>query len=294
MDFVSLPDQFKLPILKKLNWRDLNNLKLVCRKPKVEYLKIFYDENKIFGADYSPMYFEIIEGHMVPHNINFNDDREYEIFLKDKDFTELKRLVFENVISGEIIDVKNNRLFNGNIRLFPHYSISLSNRTSKILQIMISRFYELRIPYNGNLLRKESLRKFGLFEKDGSHLIIKKIAIDNITGDPMLEYGNILTASSRHISIQIADQLCELSFLDFKNRCGTEGFILGIDWEGESGVLEENFYRELYDKIKLSINSVKDLDITDYPRLVSLNCSKCSRKHTNFIDYQKNIFIGIS
>uniref|UniRef100_A0A0K0FGQ8 F-box domain-containing protein n=1 Tax=Strongyloides venezuelensis TaxID=75913 RepID=A0A0K0FGQ8_STRVS len=302
MDFVSLPEQFKLPILKKLHWRDLNNLKLTCKdlyftvvknigkldRPKVGYLKIYYSEDKILGVDYQSMHHRSTLGTGIIYHVEFCDDHEYDIFLKDKIFTEIRKLVLENVTSGEIINVENIASFMGETLNVYNFNISLSSRTLRSVDMNILRTGKVGIPYNDILIKKESLGKIGLFKKDGCRSIIKKITMDVVTGNSMLEYGNTSTDPDKPISIQITDQLCELGFFDFKNRCDIGGFTFKICWGNESDILEENFYRELYDKVELSINSIKNFDITYYPHLVSLNCSKCSRKHTNFINYDKS------
>uniref|UniRef100_A0A0N5BI55 F-box domain-containing protein n=1 Tax=Strongyloides papillosus TaxID=174720 RepID=A0A0N5BI55_STREA len=303
MSLLSLPDELMLPILKELRWRDLNNFKLVCRKfyltivkniekldrPRVEHLKIFYDENKIFGADYSSMYFEIIEGHMVPHHVEFSNDREYEDFLKDKDFTQIKNLVFENITNGEIICVTNTYdiLRGGHCEYFS--LISLSDTTSELLEITISNTKEFRIPYNGVLLKKESFKKMGLFERGRSQLFIKKIMMDILTGDPMLEYETTLGDTSEPIYIQIIHQLFKIGFFDLKKRCDIGRFSFHIHWNGGPAVLGEDFYRDLYEKIRLNNGSVEDVDFGLDDDLVFMRCSKCGYNHTNMVYYDESV-----
>uniref|UniRef100_A0A0K0FGQ9 F-box domain-containing protein n=1 Tax=Strongyloides venezuelensis TaxID=75913 RepID=A0A0K0FGQ9_STRVS len=303
MDFINLPDQFKLPILKKLNWRDLNNLKLVCKnfyftivkniekldRPKVKYIKIFYAGNKILGAEYNSMYFEFFEEEMIPHHIEFNDDREYEIFLKNKDFTEIKKLVFENVVSGEVISLRDDYLPWKDV--FYNYSskISLLNMKSESLKIKILSTEGFRIPYSGILLKKESLRKMGLFERDGPNLVMKKTTMGIITGNPVLKYENTLSDTNKPLFIQFVDQLSELGFFNFKNRCNMGEFRFFVSWKGGSVVLNEEFYGELYDKITFENNSVKDVDVRYFPLKFSMKCLKCNRKHRNVIGYDKGI-----
>uniref|UniRef100_A0A0K0G687 Uncharacterized protein n=1 Tax=Strongyloides venezuelensis TaxID=75913 RepID=A0A0K0G687_STRVS len=72
MDLVSLSDQFKFPILKELDRENLNNLKLV----------------------YKDLFFTVVKNteKLDRPKVEFGDDREYEIFVKDKTITEIKSL----------------------------------------------------------------------------------------------------------------------------------------------------------------------------------------------------------
>uniref|UniRef100_A0A0N5BQE5 F-box domain-containing protein n=1 Tax=Strongyloides papillosus TaxID=174720 RepID=A0A0N5BQE5_STREA len=312
MDLISLPDELKVQILKELQWSNLNNLKLVCRdlyltvvrnieeldRPKVEYLKIYYAENEILRVDYKSKHSEINLRDRVLHHIDFNDDHEYDIFLKDKDFTELKRLTFKNVTSGERLHVKEACLIFGNNILFPCYSISLSNRTSKILKISVAilRSCELRIPYNGSLLRKESLRKFGLFEKDGPRLFIRKVTMDIFTRNPMLKYEKISVDTNRLIFSQIMKHLYDLGFFSLENICKREKFLIVFDGIGDFTRSEQEFYREFSEKIKFDNNlRIKDSD-ESYSIRSSMNCSQCNGKHRHIIHHKKStneICIGL-
>uniref|UniRef100_A0A0N5BQE6 F-box domain-containing protein n=1 Tax=Strongyloides papillosus TaxID=174720 RepID=A0A0N5BQE6_STREA len=300
MDLISLPKELKLQILKKLYWKDLKNLKLVCKdlyftvvdniekldrpnRPDVGYLKIYYSENKILGVDYKSRHSRINLRDRVVLHTEFSDEYECEIFIKHKDFTKIEKLIFEDVTNSAVITVEDTYTTNGY-----RIDVSLSDRTSEPLKITISSCNRLRIPYNGNIFRKESLRKMGLFERDGHRLVIKKIIMDIITGGPMLEYGNTSTDTNRPISIQITYQLCELGLFNLENRCKNEMLSFCIYWSGESEVLEEEFYRELYDKIKFNDSSVKDIDFQSYPSFISTKCSKCGNSHGNFIFFNES------
>uniref|UniRef100_A0A0N5BQE7 F-box domain-containing protein n=1 Tax=Strongyloides papillosus TaxID=174720 RepID=A0A0N5BQE7_STREA len=257
MDFLSLPDQFKLPILKKLHWKDLNNLKLVCRdlcltvlrnieeldRPKVEYLKIYYGENKIFGVDYCSKCPTNIGDNVVPHRIDFNDDREYEIFLKDKDFTDIKKLVFLDVENDELIIIENNtdnrrRIFN-----YDNFDVILSDGTFEYLLIKICKSKNFGgIPFNGTLLKKESLEKMGLFEGCGLYLILKQITDSIICGNTMGEYENVLIDAVRLNFVKILNHISNY-------RCDIEEFECSICQSGEIISVKDKAYYMDYTKL---------------------------------------------
>uniref|UniRef100_A0A0N5CGS0 F-box domain-containing protein n=1 Tax=Strongyloides papillosus TaxID=174720 RepID=A0A0N5CGS0_STREA len=283
MDFISLPDVFKLQILGELHWKDLNNLKLVCKelhsiivkniekldRPKVDYLHIFYTDDEIVGATYALKNNQNILRIENLKEAVFGDDREYEDFLKDKDFTEIKILVFENTINGEMICIKDSKY----------------NARDVIDEISI--FHELRIPFNGSVLRKESLRRWGLFEENGTRSVGRKIAMDLLTGNPMLEYENVSADTNRPTFIQVANNLYELGLFNPENLCNCKRVQLTFRVVGGFTVLDEEFYREFFNKIKFNGNFVVEEDDRAFSIWSSIKCSKCGARHRNTMHCSK-------
>uniref|UniRef100_A0A0K0FGQ7 F-box domain-containing protein n=1 Tax=Strongyloides venezuelensis TaxID=75913 RepID=A0A0K0FGQ7_STRVS len=303
MDFIDLPVDFKLQILKRFHWKDLNNLKLVCKnfyltvvenvekldRPKVDCLKVCYGENKLLGADYDLKLTENLLTHGGLKHVEFSSDSEYEDFLKDKDFTKIKELVLRDIENSTVVMVYDSSFVIGNISRYD-FTISLSNGTpfSIPLYVSISSTKNLEIPYSDSVLRKESLKKMGLFERGGSRLVIKKILMDILTGNPMLEYQNISNDSAEPMFIHITNNLCELGFLKLENRCDSKQFKLCFFGSDKFGVLEKEFYRNLFGKIKYGNDLVVEDNDERYYILNSINCSKCGTQHKNFILYEKS------
>uniref|UniRef100_A0A0K0FGR0 Uncharacterized protein n=1 Tax=Strongyloides venezuelensis TaxID=75913 RepID=A0A0K0FGR0_STRVS len=112
---------------------------------------------------------------------------------------------------------------------------------------------ELKIPYNGNLLKKESLRKFDLFEKDGSHLFMKKVTMDIFTRNSMLEHEYISTDTNTPIFLQITKHLHNHWFLNPENVWDREKFRFTFSGTGEFTSLKQEFYVELAEKNLITI-----------------------------------------
>uniref|UniRef100_A0A0N5BKH7 F-box domain-containing protein n=1 Tax=Strongyloides papillosus TaxID=174720 RepID=A0A0N5BKH7_STREA len=233
MDLLSLPDNFKLQILKKLDWKSLKNLKLVCRdfyfiiekniqfldRPKVEHLEISYDKYRPLRVRYDlkdsgNTSFE------TSKMVEFGNACEYEDFLRNKDFTGIKRLVLNTVTNPELIILSDDSDTRREFSKLNFYT-SISNGTSyfEFPQITILSTKKLVIPYNGNLLGMQSLRKLGIFEVNKLSLVLKKIIMDVITGNPMLEYENTSIVDTKRLHVQIANHLFELGLLNPENSC---------------------------------------------------------------------------
>uniref|UniRef100_A0A0N5BQE3 F-box domain-containing protein n=1 Tax=Strongyloides papillosus TaxID=174720 RepID=A0A0N5BQE3_STREA len=303
MDFISLPEDFKLQIFKKLHWKDSNNLKLVCKnfyltvvsniekldRPKIDCLKVCYGDNKILGADYDFKRTENLLTHGGLKHVEFSNDSEYENFLKDRDLTKIKELILLDIENGGVIMVYDSSFIIGIISRYD-FTISLSNGTlfSTRLNVSISSTKKLGIPYTGKVLRKESLRKMGLFERGGSHLVIKKVIMDIITGDPMLEYQSASSDTTEPIFIHITNHLCDLGFLNIKNRCDGKQFKLCFFGSDKFDNLEKEFYRKLFDKIKFGNDLVVEDNHERYYILNFINCPRCGTQHKNFILYEKS------
>uniref|UniRef100_A0A0N5BI54 F-box domain-containing protein n=1 Tax=Strongyloides papillosus TaxID=174720 RepID=A0A0N5BI54_STREA len=190
MDFVNFPDAFRLQILKKLHWRDLNNLKLACKNlyftvvkyieklhgPRVEYEKIPCVESKRFGANYGSMYFEIIEGHIVPHHIGSNDDNEYEIFLKGKDFTGIKKFRLGNLSDRERISIGYRNPLGRDISIF-NFAYRLPNTKSLMIYLstVVSCSREFAVLSDDNFLRQNLFKHRDFLEKTDHFQLGKKL-----------------------------------------------------------------------------------------------------------------------
>uniref|UniRef100_A0A0N5BJS4 HATPase_c_4 domain-containing protein n=1 Tax=Strongyloides papillosus TaxID=174720 RepID=A0A0N5BJS4_STREA len=159
--------------------------------------------------------------------VEFSDDDEYENFRKNIDFSKIIELGFRNSLNNESIFVKDRNYRN---RDFYSYSFSGSSPNGRFdscnLSITIENGREFGILCDGNFLRKESLRKLGIFEKNGLRSVVKKIAMDLLTGNPMLKYENIPTNTRKPLYIHIMNHLFELGLLNPKERCGCKEFNL--------------------------------------------------------------------
>uniref|UniRef100_A0A0N5CGS2 F-box domain-containing protein n=1 Tax=Strongyloides papillosus TaxID=174720 RepID=A0A0N5CGS2_STREA len=326
MNSIGLPVELQLKIFKELSWKDVKNLKFVCKelhstivknietldRPNVDYLHIYYTEDKISRVRYALKNNQNIWRIENLKVAVFGDDHEYEDFLKDKDFTEVKFLAFENTMNGEMICLKDSD-YNAcgvindigafrEIRLFVdgyhfcnldnyYFHIYLSNRTWRPLEVTISSPEKLRMPYSGSVLRKESLRKWGLFERDGSRLIMNKITMDIITSNPLLEYGNTSTDSPAFI--QVTNHLYELGLFNLENLCNRKPMQLTFTVYGGLTALDEEFYREFSDKIKFNGNFV----VEDNDKMFLIenfgNCLKCHAEHRNTMFCTRSLWTEI-
>uniref|UniRef100_A0A0N5BI58 F-box domain-containing protein n=1 Tax=Strongyloides papillosus TaxID=174720 RepID=A0A0N5BI58_STREA len=202
LNLLSLPDNFKLKIFKELDWKTLKNLKLVCRdfcfiiekniqcldKPK-SCLEIFYNQYRPFRVGYDLKGSENTWTFQTSKVVEFSNDCEYENFLKNKDFTRINHLFIENVANEGFIRLYNISCPSENFSTLD-FSASLPNAIPSLEYLFIKIFITkgFRIPYNSNLLREQSLRKLGLYKENESSLVIKKIIMDILTNNPMLDY----------------------------------------------------------------------------------------------------------
>uniref|UniRef100_A0A0K0G303 F-box domain-containing protein n=1 Tax=Strongyloides venezuelensis TaxID=75913 RepID=A0A0K0G303_STRVS len=327
MDFISLPDVFKLQILEELHWRDLNNLKLVCKdlyfivveniekldKPKVDYIHIYYSKDKIMGAYYALKHTENRLRSDTFKTVEFDDDHEYECFLKNKDFTEIKILVFENRATEDIISIRDSDYDTcgiiGEIELFHEmnlrfrkycfynvndyrFHIAFFNRESEPLEITISSTEELRIQCDGNVLRKDSLRKWGLFEENGIRSVGKKIVTDLLTGNSLLEYENVSADINTPNFIQVTNHLYELGLFNLENLCNRKRIQLSFTVDGGFTVSDVDFYIEFFDMIKFNGNFVVENYGEQFYIWSSIDCSKCGVRHRNTMTCRKSPEIG--
>uniref|UniRef100_A0A0N5B463 F-box domain-containing protein n=1 Tax=Strongyloides papillosus TaxID=174720 RepID=A0A0N5B463_STREA len=207
MDLLSLPDNFKLQIFKKLDWKSLKNLKLVCRD------LYFLIEQNILSLDRP--------------KAKFSNDDEYGNFLKNMDFTKIAMFYLYNVSERGSIWVRRELLSDERYSSICNVSAELPKGTSrfKSFHILILSNRKLILPYNGDLFRMQSLRRLGIFERNKPSLVIKKIIMDILIGNPMLEYENASTDTRKPLYIQITNHMFELGLLNPENRCDHKGFI---------------------------------------------------------------------
>uniref|UniRef100_A0A0K0G472 F-box domain-containing protein n=1 Tax=Strongyloides venezuelensis TaxID=75913 RepID=A0A0K0G472_STRVS len=133
------------------------NLKLVCRdfyfaieeniqlldRPNVTCIRICYTKNKLSAADFDLKSTKnTMKGGTLKH-VEFSNDFEYENFLKNKDFNEVRNLYLHNRESGTNILVCNSSFF---IRSFPMnvFTVSLLNDESSSLPLLL----QFRAPVN--------------------------------------------------------------------------------------------------------------------------------------------------
>uniref|UniRef100_A0A0N5BUW5 F-box domain-containing protein n=1 Tax=Strongyloides papillosus TaxID=174720 RepID=A0A0N5BUW5_STREA len=303
MDLLSLPDDFKLQILKKLEWNTLKDVKLVCKKlyslierniqsldkPKVCSLSITYDGIKIFKVDYKFILTEDTWGSTNSKVIEFSNDDEYEKFLKNIDLTEIQVLRFKNLLNGEYISVHYESDFGEGFSTYDFY-VKLPNGkyNGKYFSTRVKNSEEFGILYDSNLLRKESLKKLGFFERNIPRSVGKKIAMGLITGNSILEYGNAPTDTRIPLYIQLTSHLFKLGLLNPENTCGRKGFKLLFNEVSKFGVSRQRLYRKFFDKIKFRNNFLEENNDERYSIMNSMTCSKCFSEHSNILFYHKS------
>uniref|UniRef100_A0A0N5BTH8 F-box domain-containing protein n=1 Tax=Strongyloides papillosus TaxID=174720 RepID=A0A0N5BTH8_STREA len=108
INFLSLPENFQLQIFKKLDWKSLVNLKLVCRdfyfmikrnierldRPKVDELEVVCDREKVGYFRYSFKKLDLPNSVSRWKNYSPENEEQYKSFLKERDFAEIKKLKF--------------------------------------------------------------------------------------------------------------------------------------------------------------------------------------------------------
>uniref|UniRef100_A0A0N5BUW6 F-box domain-containing protein n=1 Tax=Strongyloides papillosus TaxID=174720 RepID=A0A0N5BUW6_STREA len=291
MDLLSLPGDFKIQIFKKLDWRNLKNLKLVCKdlyfvieknirflgRPKVYSLSITYDEIKISKVDYRFILTEDTWRGGLLKVVEFSN------------FTEIKELRLTNGLNGEYISIHYESYSS---RDFSRYTFSTGLKNGRCYRdypfVTIKNSRKFGILYDGNLLKMDSLGRFRLFEENGPCSVGKKIAMDFLTDNPMLEYEKAPTNVCKLIDIQITNHLLELRLLNPENTCVRKGFKLLFNKVYKYGVVRQKYYSKLFDKIKFNSNLVEKNNHDVYLISSSMKCSKCGVKHGNFILYDKD------
>uniref|UniRef100_A0A0K0FGR1 F-box domain-containing protein n=1 Tax=Strongyloides venezuelensis TaxID=75913 RepID=A0A0K0FGR1_STRVS len=304
MDLLSLPDEFKLQIFKKLNWNILKNVKLVCKnfylliekniqsldRPKANSVSICYKEDKISRVDYSLIVTEDTFLREPTKRVDFGNDDNYEKFLKNIDFTEIKHLCLRNHSSKEFISVRYYCKFGSDFSTY-NFSAKLPNGRycRKYISFRIRNSKKFGILYDCTILSKESLRKLGLFERCGPYFVGKKIVMDLLTGNSMLEYENIPINTHKLLYAQIMDHLNELRFFSLENTCNHKRFKLFFHKTSKFEVFWKNFYREFFDQIRFN-NKVVEINNHNVCSLKSssIKCSICGIKHEYSIVYEKN------
>uniref|UniRef100_A0A0N5BM74 F-box domain-containing protein n=1 Tax=Strongyloides papillosus TaxID=174720 RepID=A0A0N5BM74_STREA len=308
MEFINLPEDFKLQIFKELQWKDINNLKLVCRdfyfiitknieqldREELNCLTIYYDKNKIIKVEYRQVSNNELDINDILRSIEFNDDNEYEIFLRNRKIINIKELIFENITKGDTITIRDYEYYYFNI------NYDTSTTTNRAYEICLSKEYGacnacltissinkiIEIPYNTGTLKKELLEKMSIFKKDNYYLIISKIVLDILTNDPMLKHENISTINTNiePIFSNLIINMHKLGFLEFENngRCSSKELYLCYSGEHEINAEEKKFYTELFNEIKhedqLLIIEERNFDIENFKI-----CLECGARHINKI-----------
>uniref|UniRef100_A0A0K0G060 F-box domain-containing protein n=1 Tax=Strongyloides venezuelensis TaxID=75913 RepID=A0A0K0G060_STRVS len=240
-NLLSLPDNFKLKIFKKLDWKTLKDLWFVCRdfclliennihslsRPKVDSLEIFFNEYRQIRVGYDLK--ECESTWTFQTSKVKSDNCEYGNFLRNKNFSRINHLYLENVANVGFI-----RLYNINCssedfsRL--DFSASLPNGVPNLefLEFKIFTTKGLGIPYINNLLREQSLRKLRLYKENESSLVIQKTLKDILTNNSLLDYTDISNVVTTPLYVQITDHLFELELLNHGNRCGRKQYKLSF------------------------------------------------------------------
>uniref|UniRef100_A0A0N5BFX9 Uncharacterized protein n=1 Tax=Strongyloides papillosus TaxID=174720 RepID=A0A0N5BFX9_STREA len=141
----------------------------------------------------------------------------------------------------------------------------------------------------------KSLRKFGLFGKNESNSVVKKIVMDVVTGNPILQYESTSTDTTKTIFIQILNHLNQHGFFNLKNICDGRHVKLHFKGVGEATVLEKEFIKELYNEKKIKNSLANEINDNGYCLEDSIKCSKCGKEHKYSLlcdKYSREFYIG--
>uniref|UniRef100_A0A0N5B772 GIY-YIG domain-containing protein n=1 Tax=Strongyloides papillosus TaxID=174720 RepID=A0A0N5B772_STREA len=223
--------------------------------------------------------------------VYFENDFEYDNFLKDMDFTELRHLFLENGTSKISIRVLKSCSSDGNSLYYGIY-INLSNgplhRAHFVIRISGTKEHE--ITNNGNLLRKKSLKKLGLFERNGLYLAMNKIVMNVLNGNLILECNNISIDTAKPISTQIMNHLYEQGYFNLENIFDVNRNIqkkFTLRWNGEFDVSGQGFQRKLSNKLNFNNIFVGKNNCEKYHMISFEECSKSDAEDKNSTFYEK-------
>uniref|UniRef100_A0A0N5B770 F-box domain-containing protein n=1 Tax=Strongyloides papillosus TaxID=174720 RepID=A0A0N5B770_STREA len=321
MDFLSLPENFQLQILKELDWKSLVNLKLVCRslyftierniehldRPKLGELEVICKRGKVKRLDYT---LKNSNSHILEtqRKIYFAKNKEqYNRFLKERDFTEVERLeLFKEWICDCSANEYYKHIKKENVVLLeinPHefefdgYHFNICEDVETIGDITFDQYgVERRFITIGTLsdagwrkicydscIKPNSLQELGFFEENGSKLIAVKLVMAHLTSNPNFNYNNVSTDRERPLHMEISECLFKYNYFNFEGRCNRKEiyFIFGLDFPSFSD-FEKNFYREIFDKVKFGNNFEEfNGDFGSWLIETTMNCRKCGKKHLN-------------
>uniref|UniRef100_A0A0K0G007 Uncharacterized protein n=1 Tax=Strongyloides venezuelensis TaxID=75913 RepID=A0A0K0G007_STRVS len=154
----------------------------------------------------------IEENYRNRYMVEFGNDVNMKFFVKDKDFTRINWFVLRNVASGRYLKLYDDSYPSENFPTF-YFSAIPPNRTpnldSHLIKILATN--GLRISYKSNHLRENE-----------SSLVIKKIIVDILTRNPMLECENAPFDTRELLYIQVTNRLFELRLLNSGSICGVE------------------------------------------------------------------------
>uniref|UniRef100_A0A0K0EVS5 F-box domain-containing protein n=1 Tax=Strongyloides venezuelensis TaxID=75913 RepID=A0A0K0EVS5_STRVS len=314
INFLSLPDKFKLQILKKLDWKSLVILKLVCRdffftieknlehldRPKVGELMIFCGHEKVKRLYYTlkrqnPHLFIANWKCYTPKN-----NEQYNRFLKERDFTEVKEIRFHNHDKFETVRIVEYRShenkFDGHFFHIRYSEKYVFNDLETTYTIGISSITDWRRLYYDSYIKSNFLQEKGFFKENGSKLIATKLVVDCLIGNPNLRYNNISTESGKVLHKEISKSIFNYNYFNFEGRCSEKKISIIFELDSFSD-LERNFYRDIFDKVKPENNLVEiSDDYEEYRIETAMICQRygpkegvlhiyCAEKKIFRIDY---------
>uniref|UniRef100_A0A0N5B771 F-box domain-containing protein n=1 Tax=Strongyloides papillosus TaxID=174720 RepID=A0A0N5B771_STREA len=306
INFLSLPENFQLQILKKLDWKSLVILKHVCRdfyfmieknmehldKPKVGELMIFCGHEKVKRLYYTLK-------HQNPHLFIANwkcytpkNNEQYNRFLKERDFTEVKELRFHNHDKFETVRIVEHRPheneFDGHFFHIRYSEKYVFNDLETTYTIGISSTTDWRRLYYDSYMKSNFLQEKGFFEENGTKLIATKLVVDCLIGNTNLMYNSISTDSERLLHMEISRSIFNYNYFNFEGRCKSEKILIIFELDSFSD-LERNFYSNIFDKVKFGNNLVEINDDYEECRIgTAMVCQKCKAKHLNCIVFSKD------
>ncbi|CEF66659.1 F-box domain-containing protein [Strongyloides ratti] len=321
MEFLSLPEPFRIQVLKNLDWKSLINAKLVSRglyltiekninfmdRPKIKNLGIYCDK-KLDDKEIIRVRYSIFPENCILRKrlkvIHFEDLNEYEQFLQKLDFSKLDYLHFRICDTSDVVGIFNKYYCGGNyIETFvlddtgeseKKNANNVLNLISKIKDVgkmyLTLNFPFQKLPMSFMFPEMGSLKEFSIEEKNGTRLITTKMIINIINNNPGMAYFKVST-DSESFYMKVTECIFELEAFNMENRCSHTPFEISFFNITNFTLSEERFYRELFNKF----NNRSDFEVTNdngnYNFKKTVECSKCKIQHLNLISYDCDLKI---
>uniref|UniRef100_A0A0N5BFY0 DUF5067 domain-containing protein n=1 Tax=Strongyloides papillosus TaxID=174720 RepID=A0A0N5BFY0_STREA len=262
-------------------------------RPKLDYVSVSHDRNKLLKIEYSFKPTENTPGDETIKCVEFSNDSEYQDFLEEKDFSEVEIFQLLNNETNESVNItENDPPYDG----FDLYYFRIDGDKETFLDlgfegtcynIEMKSNTNMKTPYYDSYLK--SLREMGFFENNGSKLIAVKIIMDRLTGNSNLKYNGISVDSERPLHMDISECLFKYNFFNFESRCNGRDIYIAFDLDSTFTILEKNFYSELMEKVNSRNYSMEKIDDDkEYFIEISMNCQKCKKEHSNRITFYRN------
>uniref|UniRef100_A0AAF5D5J5 F-box domain-containing protein n=1 Tax=Strongyloides stercoralis TaxID=6248 RepID=A0AAF5D5J5_STRER len=315
MDFLSLPEPFRIQVLKNIDWKSLKNAKLVSKemyftieanhhlmnKPQVKSLGIYCDK-KVDEKEVIRVRFNIFsEDYFLNRRlkvIHFEDLKEYEHFLREFNFSIIDYLHFRISESSDVIRIFNKYYTGGNYietvvfddtgEIGKKSANDFSSLISKIKDVgkmyLTLNFPQQSLPDDFIFPKMGSLKELSIEEKSGTRLITSNMITNIIDNNPEMDFLKI-SSESKSLYMKTSEHIFESKALNMENRCDFTPFEVSFFNLTNFTLSEETFYRELFNKFNNRNNFEEKSDNGNYNFKNTMECLKCRDTHSNFISY---------